>query len=102
MAGRKPGTPKTGGRKKGTPNKTTALLKDEILQAASDAHPEGRVGYLTEQARENPTAFLTLLGKVLPAQIAADITMTHRVEQMTDDEIIAELKALESVSAVTH
>ena len=31
MAGRRPGTPKTGGRKKGTPNKLTALLKDEIL-----------------------------------------------------------------------
>lgn len=61
--------PKTGGRKKGTPNKITALLKDEILQAASDAHPEGRVGYLTQQAKENPTAFMTLLGKVLPTQV---------------------------------
>lgn len=57
---------KTGGRKKGTPNKITALLKDDILQAASNAHPEGRVGYLTQQAHENPAAFLTLLGKVLP------------------------------------
>jgi hypothetical protein len=61
--------PKTGGRKKGTPNKITALLKDEILQAASAAHPEGRVGYLTDQAINNPTAFLTLLGKVLPMQV---------------------------------
>lgn len=63
---------KTGGRAKGTPNKLTALLKDEILQAASEAHPEGRVGYLREQALENPTAFLTLLGKVLPTQLAGD------------------------------
>lgn len=62
---------KTGGRKKGTPNKITALLKDDILQAASDAHPEGRVGYLTQQAKENPTAFLTLLGKVLPSDITS-------------------------------
>ena len=60
---------KTGGRQKGTPNKITALLKDEILQAANDAHPEGRVGYLREQAQENPTAFLTLLGKVLPMTV---------------------------------
>ena len=72
MAGRKPGTPKTGGRKKGTPNKITALLKDEILQAAEQAHPDGRVGYLTQQAMQNPTAFLTLLGKVLPTQFAGD------------------------------
>ena len=60
---------KTGGRIAGTPNKLTALLKDEILQAASDAHPDGRLGYLTEQAKDNPNAFLTLLGKVLPMQI---------------------------------
>lgn len=60
------GRKKTGGRKKGTPNKINALLKDDILTAANEAHPDGRVGYLTEQAKENPTAFLTLLGKVLP------------------------------------
>lgn len=58
------------GRPKGVPNKVTSLLKDEILQAAAAAHPDGRVGYLTEQARENPTAFLTLLGKVLPTQVS--------------------------------
>jgi len=60
---------KTGGRKKGTPNKITALLKDEILQAADEAHPEGRVGYLRQQAIDNPPAFMTLLGKVLPTQV---------------------------------
>lgn len=60
---------KTGGRKKGTPNKVTALLKDQILEAGAAAHKDGMVGYLTEQATENPTAFLTLLGKVLPTQI---------------------------------
>lgn len=63
---------KTGGRQKGTPNKINALLKDEILQAAEAAHPEGRVGYLTQQATENPTAFMTLLGKVLPTQLSGD------------------------------
>lgn len=70
MAKLEAGRAKTGGRKKGTPNKINALLRDEILQAASDAHPDGRVGYLTQQAKKNPTAFLTLLGKVLPTQIA--------------------------------
>lgn len=60
------------GRPKGSPNKITALLKDDILTAAANAHPEGRVGYLTQQAMDNPTAFLTLLGKVLPLQISGD------------------------------
>lgn len=31
MAGRPKGIPKTGGRQKGTPNKTTATLKEMIL-----------------------------------------------------------------------
>lgn len=58
------------GRPKGALNKTTALLKDAILQAAEKAgDKEGMIGYLTEQATENPTAFLTLLGKVLPYQV---------------------------------
>jgi hypothetical protein len=59
------------GRKKGVPNKTTALLKDALLQAAKQAGgPDGLVGYLEIQARENPGSFLTLLGKVLPLQFA--------------------------------
>jgi stalled ribosome alternative rescue factor ArfA len=60
---------KTGGRQKGTPNKINALLKDQILQAASEAHPEGIVGYLRDQANENPGPFMTLLGKILPTQV---------------------------------
>lgn len=59
------------GRAKGTPNKTTALLKDAILQAAEKAgDKDGLVGYLTTQARANPGPFMALLGKVLPMQIA--------------------------------
>lgn len=64
---------KTGGRQKGTPNKTTALLKDAILKAAEQAGgDDGMVGYLTLQATENPGPFMSLLGKVLPMQIAGD------------------------------
>ena len=64
---------KTGGRKKGTPNKTTALLKDAILVAAENAgKDEGLVGYLTTQAILNPGPFMALLGKVLPMQITGD------------------------------
>jgi len=64
------GQPKTGGRTKGTPNKTTALLKDAILQAAEQAgDKEGMIGYLKKQATENPGPFMSLLGKVLPMQV---------------------------------
>lgn len=58
---------KTGGRKKGTPNKLTGELKDLILNALSEA---GGLKYLVTQAQNNPTAFLTLVGKVLPMQVS--------------------------------
>jgi len=58
------------GRPKGVPNKQTALLKDAILMAATEAGgPEGIVGYLKQQASDNPQSFLPLLGKVLPLQL---------------------------------
>ena len=71
MAGK--GNPKTGGRKRGVTNKTTALLKDAVLQAAEAAGDKGgMVGYLTTQAKQNPTAFMSLLGRVLPLQNVAN------------------------------
>lgn len=58
------------GRPKGAVNKTTALLKDAIIQAAEKAGGRGGlVAYLEAQAILNPGPFLSLLGKVLPLQI---------------------------------
>lgn len=54
------------GRPKGAVNKNTAALKDMILTALSGA---GGIEYLQEQADKNPTAFLTLVGKVLPLDV---------------------------------
>jgi hypothetical protein len=65
--GRPRGSPKVGGRVKGTPNKLTGELKSMILSAAERAGGEGgAVAYLAAQATENPTAFLALLGKLVP------------------------------------
>lgn len=73
MAKLEAGRGKTGGRQKGTPNKTTALLKDAILVAAGNAgKEEGLVGYLTSQALLNPGPFMALLGKVLPMQVTGE------------------------------
>lgn len=60
---------KTGGRQKGTPNKVSATLKDMILGALDGV---GGQSYLQRQADENPTAFLTLIGKVLPMQLTGN------------------------------
>jgi hypothetical protein len=57
---------KTGGRVKGTPNKDNKELKEMILGALDRA---GGIKYLHEQAAANPTAFLSLIGRVLPMTI---------------------------------
>jgi hypothetical protein len=57
----------TGGRAKGTPNQMTRALRDMILGALDEA---GGQEYLARQAEKNPAAFMTLLGKVLPTQLA--------------------------------
>lgn len=57
---------KTGGRTKGTPNKVTGELKDMILTALEN---KGGVKYLERQAEDNPTAFMSLVGKVLPMTV---------------------------------
>jgi hypothetical protein len=61
---------KTGGRTRGTPNKVTKQLKDLILGALDDV---GGQEYLATQAKANPTAFLSLIGKVLPMQVNANM-----------------------------
>jgi hypothetical protein len=63
------GQPKSGGRQKGTPNKFSGELKDMILRALSTA---GGETYLVKQAKDNPNAFMTLVGKVLPLQVGGD------------------------------
>lgn len=61
-----------GGRVKGTPNKFTKELKNMILGALEDV---GGQAYLAEQAKKNPTAFMALIGKVLPKDINANVNV---------------------------
>jgi len=88
MVGRPKGQRKTGGRKKGTPNKVNAELKDMILGALNKS---GGEGYLVKQAKENPTAFLSLVGKVLPMTVQGDanhpltFTITTGVPRADED-----------------
>lgn len=63
------GTPGPG-RPKGSRNKVTSDVKAMVLTALSDA---GGAKYLLTQAKTNPNAFLTLVGKVLPLTVAGDI-----------------------------
>ena len=59
------------GRPKGVPNKLTRTVKEAIEQAF---HGVGGAQYLMEQAQQNPQAFMTLLGKIIPAQVQQEVT----------------------------
>lgn len=54
------------GRPKGASNKLTGDVKAMILGALE---AKGGQKYLEVQASKNPTAFLTLVGKVLPREV---------------------------------
>ena len=77
MSEKLPNNPKSNLKKgfdrTGIPNKNTKALKEMILGALEKS---GGEAYLCEQAEKNPTAFLTLIGKVLPSEIKADVDFT--------------------------
>ena len=86
MAGKPKGSPKTGGRKKGTPNKLTLSVKEAVLETFQNL---GGIDHMTEWAQENPTDFYRIAAKLIPQQINADVTQTHKVvsaEPLTYDE----------------
>ena len=79
---------KTGGRKKGTPNKTTTQLKEAILLAAEQSGEDcngkdGLVGYLRRVANDDVKTFSSLLGKVLPLQVTGADGGALKIEVLT-------------------
>lgn len=63
--------PAKGGSRKGIPNKITSEVKTMVLEALEGV---GGVSYLMERAQDPRTApaFMTLVGKVIPLQVAGD------------------------------
>ncbi|MCA3039414.1 MAG: hypothetical protein ING37_02260 [Rhodocyclaceae bacterium] len=61
-----------GGSRKGVPNKNTGLIREMIAKALEEA---GGVDYLVDCARDprSKSAFLGLLGKVMPVQVDGDV-----------------------------
>lgn len=52
-------------------NKTTADVKNAIIEAF---HKAGGATYLTNLAKSHPQVFCALVGKVVPAELKAEIT----------------------------
>lgn len=76
--GSKPGE-RRGGRQKGTPNKTTAAVKEALTLAFEGM---GGVQNLTMWAQDNPTEFYKLWVKMLPQDVNANVAATvGRIER---------------------
>jgi hypothetical protein len=77
------------GRKKGVPNKLTANVREAVQNAFLEV---GGENYLVKVAKEDPRTFCTLLGKILPTQVDAQVDQpTHYtfftgVPRARDDE----------------
>ncbi len=71
-------------------NKASGILKEAILKAAIKAGnqlgEDGLVSYLEAQALKNASSFLTLLGKVLPAELNSD---GKELKTVTKIELVA-------------
>ncbi len=76
---REQGTPKTGGRQKGTPNKLTADIKSAIEGALNAV---GGQRYLEGVARKHPQIFCALLARLIPKDpnVSVPVVTDDRVE----------------------
>jgi len=69
------------GRPKGSPNKTTAAVKEAILIAFKRA---GGKRYLLHVAKFYPAVFCQLLAKILPTEVKAEFTERTEAESVRE------------------
>ncbi len=71
--GKRPGA----GRKKGSPNRTTAQIRDAIMEAFER---KGGVDYLEELAGAEPKTFAMLLARILPTEFKGEVSVSPLTE----------------------
>lgn len=82
---------KTGGRAKGTPNKLSSTVKENVIAVFNRL--EGTAG-MAKWAKENPTAFYQIYSKLLPTEVEQKTehsgTIAHSVApELTKEEWLA-------------
>lgn len=82
---------KTGGRPKGTPDRLASDLLRMLLGALEDA---GGREYLKRQAEKTPSAFLALVGKIVPRQASGTDGGPIETREMSDLEVARRLAFL--------
>ena len=61
------------------------VLKEMALEALVEV---GGVDYLVQQAQENPSAYLTYLGKFVTKEVEATVSMSHEDALNALDDIV--------------
>ena len=90
---------KTGGRQKGTPNKINRELRMMVLEALDRA---GGADYLYQQAKtKNPTAFMALLGRILPSEVKAEVGI-RPLREWSDEELAIAAATLDQPRDTQH
>jgi hypothetical protein len=98
--------PPNAGRKLGSINKTTIVLREAAWLAAQlTGDPkregsEGLVDYLMFAAREHPPAFLALLGRMVPQEVRVDAQteITYRTVAEIEREIASRGFPIEEIA----
>jgi hypothetical protein len=78
MAGRKKGTPKTGGRKKGSGNVITTTVRQTVLEVFQRLQNDPDAN-LEQWAKKETTEFYRMASKLIPTDIKADVKHTGKI-----------------------
>jgi hypothetical protein len=88
-----------GGRKRGSINYITAVMKDAVLRGAAESDRAkakdpsgGLVAYLRSVADEFPTAYMRLLARLIPHDLRLQMRAEINTMPQSADEIRAELR----------
>ena len=70
---------KTGGRKTGTPNKTTGITKEMVNQVLAAYHDDGRLTKDFDELtpKERLDVYIKLIGYILPKPQAVQVDLNH-------------------------
>lgn len=86
MANKK-GATKVGGRQKGTPNKTTACMREAFLEAFNIRGGVPALLMWSAKSDENETEFYKLASKLISSSIKAEIKDTTGVTAWLEDTL---------------
>ena len=84
------------GRGKGNKNKLTLQVKEMIEGALEDA---GGREYLLRQAKENPVAFMGLVGKIIPKDLKIEADINAHIKNASIEELQSQLEANQAIIA---